>query len=129
MNRKERRRLKKQGVQVPKDPAISIKLSDLGSRIMTPEKTAAMNHEINRQILEADKRLSLDLDSVVLWTLYQDYGWREKRLYDFYLRMGQVHKQMRECYESDVLFAERFKLKEAGVDLEAWQKEFLEMYD
>ena len=66
MNRKERRRLKKQGVQVPKDPAISIKLSDLGSRIMTPEKTAAMNHEINRQILEADDRLSLDLDSVVL---------------------------------------------------------------
>ena len=75
VNRKERRRLQKQGVQVPKDPAISIKLSDLGSRIMTPEKTAAMNHEINRQILEADERLSLDLDSVVLWTLYQYYGW------------------------------------------------------
>lgn len=30
MNRRERRKLQKQGVQVPKDPSINIKLSDLG---------------------------------------------------------------------------------------------------
>lgn len=37
MNRRERRKLQKQGVQVPKDPSINIKLSDLGRGIMTPK--------------------------------------------------------------------------------------------
>lgn len=37
MNRQERRKLKKQGIQVPKDPSINIKLSDLGRDIMTPD--------------------------------------------------------------------------------------------
>ena len=78
MNRRERRKLQKQGVQVPKDPSINIKLSDLGRGIMTPAMESAMMHEINQQCLEADARFSLDLDTMVLWTLYQCYGWREK---------------------------------------------------
>ena len=71
MNRRERRKLQKQGVQVPKDPSINIKLSDLGRGIMTPAMESAMMHEINQQCLEADARFSLDLDTMVLWTLYQ----------------------------------------------------------
>lgn len=69
MNRRERRKLQKQGVQVPKDPSINIKLSDLGRGIMTPAMESAMMHEINQQCLEADARFSLDLDTMVLWTL------------------------------------------------------------
>lgn len=61
MNRRDRRKLKKQGIQVPKDPSINIKLSDLGRDIMTPTMESAMMHEINQQCLEADKRFSLDL--------------------------------------------------------------------
>lgn len=30
---------------------------------------------------------------------------------------------MRRCYEMDDLYPERFKLKELGVDVEAWEKE------
>lgn len=63
MNRRERRKLQKQGVQVPKDPSINIKLSDLGRGIMTPAMESAMMHEINQQCLEADARFSLDLDT------------------------------------------------------------------
>lgn len=70
MNRQERRKLKKQGVQVPKDPSVNIKLSDLGRGMMTPTMEQAMMHEINQQCLEADKRYSLDLDTMVLWTLF-----------------------------------------------------------
>ncbi len=44
MNRRERRKLKKQGIQVPKDPSINIKLSDLGRDIMTPTMESAMMH-------------------------------------------------------------------------------------
>ena len=71
MNRRERRKLQKQGVQVPKDPSINIKLSDLGRGMMTPAMEQAMMHEINQQCLEADARFSLDLDTMdpvpVLW--------------------------------------------------------------
>lgn len=51
MNRKERRNLQRQGVQVPKDPTLNIKLSALGKSIMTPEMQMAMMHEINQQCL------------------------------------------------------------------------------
>lgn len=64
MNRQERRKLQKQGVQVPKDPSVNIKLSDLGRGMMTPTMEQAMMHEINQQCLEADKRYSLDLDTM-----------------------------------------------------------------
>ena len=62
MNRKERRNLQRQGVQVPKDPTLNIKLSALGKSIMTPEMRAAMMHEINQQCLEKDDLLALDVD-------------------------------------------------------------------
>ncbi len=125
MNRRERRKLQKQGVQVPKDPSINIKLSDLGRGIMTPAMESAMMHEINQQCLEADARFSLDLDTMVLWTLYQCYGWREKRLHDFYLAMAREHRRMREYYQMDDLYPERYKLKEKGIDVEKWQEEVL----
>ena len=72
MNRRDRRKLKKRGIQVPKDPSINIKLSDLGRDIMTPTMESAMMHEINQQCLEADKRFSLDLDTMVIFDLKEE---------------------------------------------------------
>ena len=92
---------------------------------ITAKDVAAMMHEINQQCLEADKRFSLDLDTMVIWTLYQCYGWREKRLHDFYLAMAKEHRRMREFYEMDDLYPERYKLKEKGIDIEKWQEEVL----
>lgn len=63
------------------------------------------------------------LDTMVLWTLFQCYGWREKRLHDFYLAMAKEHRRMREFYEMDDLYPERYKLKEKGIDIEKWQEE------
>ena len=100
MNRKERRNLQRQGVQVPKDPTLNIKLSALGKSIMTPEMRAAMMHEINQQCLEKDDLLALDVDCMVLWTLHRHLGFGVKRLHDFYLAMAAEHRRMREFYES-----------------------------
>lgn len=72
-----------------------------------------------------EARFSLDLDTMVLWTLYQCYGWREKRLHDFYLAMAREHRRMREYYQMDDLYPERYKLKEKGIDVEKWQEEVL----
>lgn len=125
MNRSERRKLQKQGVRVPKDPALSIKLSALGKAVMTPEMNTAMLHEINQQCIEADERLSLDVDAVVLWTLHRHLGFGVKRLHRFYLAMAAEHHRMREYYQMDDTYPERYKLKELGADIEAWQKEVL----
>lgn len=125
MNRKERRKLQKQGVQVPKDPTLSIKLSELGSGMMTPAMQRAMEHEINQQCLEHDERLSLDIDTMVLWTLHTHLGFGPKRLRNFYLAMAAGHRRMREYYQMDDLYPERYKLKELGVDVEQLQKEVL----
>ena len=123
MNRAERRRAAKAGLPVKKEPVINIKVSDLGK--MTPTQHAAMMHEINRQCLEADARLALDVDIVVLWTLYNCYGWGRKRLHDFYIAMATEHRRMREYYQIDDTYPERHKLKEKGIDIEQWQKEVL----
>lgn len=55
----------------------------------------------------------------------QDYGWREKRLHDFYLAMAREHRRMREYYQMDDLYPERYKLKEKGIDIEKWQEDVL----
>lgn len=125
MNRRERRNLQRRGVQVPKDPTLSIKLSALGKAVMTPEMETAMLHEINQQCLEADDRLSLDVDAVVLWTLHRHLGFGVKRLHRFYLVMAAEHRRMREFYQMDDTYPERYKLKELGADLEGWQKKVL----
>lgn len=125
MNRAERRKLQKKGSQPPKDPTLNIKLSELGRGMMTPNMQMAMQHEINQQCLEADARLALDVDTVVLWTLHTHLGFGVKRLHDFYVAMAAEHRRMRQFYEMDDLYPERQKLKELGADLEAWQKEVL----
>ena len=94
MNRKERRNLQRQGVQVPKDPTLNIKLSALGKSIMTPEMQMAMMHEINQQCLEKDDLLALDVDCMVLWTLHRHLGFGVKRLHDFYLAMAAEHRRV-----------------------------------
>ena len=99
----------------------------LANRRKTPLRaTAAAIHEIDQQILERDKAFSLDIDSMVLWALHIHCGWGKKRLEDFYRVMVSEHLRMREYYEIDDTFPERYKLKErCGVDVEALNAEFL----
>ena len=85
-----------------------------------------MMHEINQQILARDKEYQLDIDTMVLWTLYQCYGWGAARLKKFYVAMMKEHLRMREFYELDDLYPERYKMKEKGVDVEAWYGELFD---
>ena len=39
--------------------------------------------------------------------------------------MAKEHRRMREFYERDDLYPERYKLKEKGIDIEKWQEEVL----
>ena len=126
MNRQERRKLKKQGLETNKEPVLMMKPSEIGKAATQGVGRKAMMHEINQQILAKDKIYQLDTDTMVLWTLHQCYGWGATRLKKFYVDMMKEHLRMREFYELDDLYPERYKLKEKGVDIEAWYNELFD---
>lgn len=134
MNRAERRRQKKAGIKVYKEPILNLKVSDFDHMISHAKKsakeraTAAAIHEIDRQILERDEAYSLDIDAMVLWALHVYLGFGKKRLERFYRHMQKEHLHMREVYEMDDTYTERYKLKElCNVDVEALNNEFKEV--
>lgn len=120
MNRRERRRLEREGKLVRNEPAYSIKPSEMVESTLRGPGQEAMNKEINRQLLEADKKYALDLDSMVLWAIRQFAGWGPKKMKEFYLFMFKEHLRMREFYSMNSTYPERYKLKEKGIDVEAW---------
>lgn len=126
MNRKERRALKKKGIEVKPEPVLLLKPSEIGKAATQGVGHDAMVHEINQQILQKDKEYQLDIDTMVLWSLKQFAGWGPKKLRAFYLFMMNEHLRMREFYELDDLYPERHKLKEKGVDIEAWYSELFD---
>lgn len=94
--------------------------------IMSSAQKKAMNDEINRQILESDKMLSMDLDSTVLYVLHKTFGFGKKRLRRFWEALIKNHDELSKYYEidhEDNTWLLRRKLKEIGVDVEAWYKE------
>nr|DAG77272.1 MAG TPA: hypothetical protein [Caudoviricetes sp.] len=126
MNRKERRKLGKKGVKVKAEPVLMMKPSEIGKAAALGVGKEAMMHEIDQQILRKDKEYQLDMDTMVLWSLNQFAGWGPKKLRAFYYFMFKEHLRMREFYEVDDLYPERYKLKEKGVDLEEWYKDLFD---
>ena len=93
---------------------------------MTSKEKKAMLKEINRQAFEADKKISIDFDSVVLWTLHEDFGFGEKRLKRFWDSFFRERQKLIEYYQLDPGangWICRKKLKEIGIDIEEWQNE------
>lgn len=126
MNRADRRKAKKKGIEVKTEPVLLMKPSEIGKAATQGVGREAMLHEINQQILQKDKEYQLNLDTMVLWSLRQFAGWGPKKLRDFYLFMFKEHLRMREFYELDDLYPERHKLKERGVDIEEWYSELFD---
>ena len=52
--------------------------------VLTAAERKAMDMEINRQIVEADRRYADDIDAMVLYTLHVHLGFGKKRLRKFY---------------------------------------------
>lgn len=126
MNRAERRKAQREGKKVKSEPVLLMKSSEIGKAATQGVGRKAVMHEINQQILAKDKEYQLDIDTMVLWTLHQCYGWGATRLKKFYVAMMKEHLRMRGFYELDDLYPERYKMKEKGVDVEAWYEELFD---
>lgn len=91
----------------------------------TAKERTAMNMEINRQIIEADKKYTNDIDAMVLYTLHVHLGFGKKRLRRFWEAFQQEHKALIEYYQmpDDGAWLCQRKLKDIGVNVEEWNKE------
>lgn len=120
MNRRERRALERAGKLPKKEPVYAMKPSQMAQAAMKGPGKPLVDAEIRKFLLDQDKSFCIDMDTMVLWTLHKKRGWAYARLKQFYLDMFSEHIRMRKFYEIGDLYPERHKLKEIGVDVEAW---------
>ena len=125
MNRADRRRLEKSKKKAQAERIYTFRESDLEKLIYTPVVQEIIDRKVCERILEIDRNYTLDMDTMVIWTLYQR-GHRREWLKKFYLDMFRWHRKLRAHYEISECFPERLILKEKGIDVEAW---FNEMFD
>lgn len=93
--------------------------------VMTSAEKKAMEIEINRQLVEADRRYTDDIDAMVLYTLNVYLGFGAKRLRDFYDALSAEHDRLIKHYQmpDDYTWLCKEMLKRIGVDVEAWNNE------
>lgn len=126
MNRRERRALERQGKLPKAEPTYMLKPSEIKDAALKGAGKQIMLHEIHQQCLAVDRAFTLDMDTTYIWTLHKKYGWGLKRCKQFYMDVFAEHLRMREFYEMDELYPERYKLKEKGIDIEAWYNELFD---
>lgn len=95
---------------------------------MSKNEERAMNDEINRQVVENDRKFAMENDAMVLWVIHLVHKHGKKRLRRFFDRCFEEHEALREFYQfsnEDMGWLYTRKLKEIGVDIEAWYAEKL----
>ena len=86
----------------------------------------SMEMEIRRQLAEADKKDSIEIDSMILWILHDKYGWGKRKLKDFFDTFTQELKALTDRYvmeDCDTVWLCTRKLKDAGIDISEWLAE------
>lgn len=94
--------------------------------VLTKTEEKAMKMEIARQVAKFDRENMLAIDAVVLWELHEEFGFGVDRLRRFYQGFNRRFHELIDHYEmgsEDGPYICTLKLKDIGVDLEAWDKE------
>lgn len=99
----------------------------------TAAEQKAIDLEVKRQLKEQtkawDEAHSREFDAMILWRLHEKFGFGPKRLKEFYDGFDADVCTMIDHYMLDATempWFYTYKLKEYGVDLDAWQKEIAE---
>ena len=92
---------------------------------LNAKERLAMNIEINRQIVEAERKYANDVDAMILYTLHVHLGFGKKRLRRFWEAFQREHKALIEHYQmpDDGAWLCQRKLTDIGVNVEEWNKE------
>ena len=95
---------------------------------MSKSETKAMNDEINRQVVENDRKFAMENDAMVLWVIHLVHKHGKKRLRRYFDACFEEHERLREFYQfsnEEMGWLYTRKLKDIGVDIEAWYAEKL----
>ena len=93
---------------------------------LSRKEQQAMDAEINRQLVEADRKYTNNLDAMILYFLYKHLGFKKKRLRRAWEQFSLIHDELIKYYEmppEDNAWLADVKLKEIGVDVAAWNAE------
>ena len=82
---------------------------------------------IKAQIAVYEREHALDVDAMILYALHTHLGFGKDRLKKFFDAFINDHKALIAHYEmpNDGAYLSRVKLKEIGVDVEEWNKEYM----
>ena len=97
----------------------------IGGKLTNAEKKA-MDIEISKQIAVMDRQHEKEIEATILWVLAEEFGFGEKRLRRFYDRFNASLKKLVQRYElaeTDEAWLALQKLKDAGIDLDIWERE------
>ena len=125
MNRKQRRA---KGVK-NSDPAFMVRQSDMRSHIdrllkNDPIVQKAIQEESHRVNLLEVKKQAEDIDTLILMTLHDIFGFGKTRLLRFAKGLAELQKYYEDRYEDCCIFAMKMYLKDnIGIDVSELQKE------
>lgn len=95
-------------------------------QLYTPQSKKALDKEIKKELAEYDRKNMYEVDAMVLWVLYEKFGFSKKKLKLFFDSFNTEIKDLIDRYqldyEDDAWLCTR-KLKDAGIDIEQWEKE------
>lgn len=91
----------------------------------TADEQKAIDIEVNKQIVAVSDELVSNLDAMVLYTLMVTEGWKQKRLRKFWDAVREEYQKLITQYEApdSYVWLAKYKLKENGVDVDAWNAE------
>lgn len=121
--------MSKKKTKKKKDPAYMVKQSDFRSHIdrvlkYDPNVQKAIEEEARRSNLEEAKRVSEDLDCLILLSLNEIFGFNKIRLMRFVKGLVRLRKYYAERYEDCDLYAMRQHLLErTGIDVSKLSEE------
>lgn len=97
------------------------------SRQPTANLNNAIESAIKAQIAIYEREHALDVDAMILYALHTHLGFGKDRLRKFFDAFINDHKALIAHYEmpDDGAYLSRVKLKEIGVDVEEWNKEYM----
>lgn len=97
------------------------------SKQLTSKQNNAVESAVKAQIAIYEKEHALDVDGMILYALHTHLGFGKDRLKKFFDAFINDHKALIAHYEmpNDGAYLARVKLKEIGVDVEEWNKEYM----
>ena len=94
---------------------------------LTKDEQKALKMEVRRHLIEENEKNKEEIVAMVLWRLHEQFGFGPERLRRFFLEFDMGIDDLAERYmleETDDVWLCTQKLRDYGIDISEWRKEF-----